>query len=288
MSALDALSDMTLFVEIVERGSLSAAGRALGLPKASVSRRLSLMEARLGAPLLHRSTRALSLTDIGRRHHERAAPIVRDARMAQAEAMAETAAPAGLLRVTATLAYGRACVAPALWSFLARWPAVRIDLRLSDARVNLVEEGVDLAIRMGALEDSGLVSRRLARVPMRLAAAPDYLAVHGAPEDAQGLNRHRAILTRPDLDRWRIDDIDVRLSWAISTGDMTVTRDAAVAGLGVALLPGYLCDAEIAAGRLVAVLPGARLSPVDVTALTLRAVAPTPALRALLDHLAAS
>jgi DNA-binding transcriptional LysR family regulator len=286
MSALDALSDMTLFVEIVERGSLSAAGRALGLPKASVSRRLSLMEERLGAPLLRRSTRALSLTDIGRRHFERAAPIVRDARLAAAEAVADTAAPSGLLRVAATLAYGRTCVAPALWRFLARWPAVRIDLRLSDARVNLVEEGVDLAIRMGTLEDSTLVARRLARVPMRLAAAPGYLAAAGTPRDVRELERHRAILTRSDLDRWQVEGEEVRPGWAVSTGDMTVTRDAAVAGMGIALLPGFLCDPDIAAGRLAAVLPGAALPGVDVTALTPRAAARTPALRALLDHLA--
>lgn len=285
MSQLDALADMALFVEIVDRGSLSAAGRALGLPKASVSRRLSLMEARLGAPLLHRSTRALSLTDAGRRHFDRAASIVRDAQRAQAEAMAETAAPAGLLRVTATLAYGRSCLAPALWRFLARHPAVRLDLHLTDARVNLVQDGVDLAIRMGSLEDSTLISRRLARVPMRLAAAPGYLAAHGIPEEATALSRHRAILTRADLDRWRVDDAEVRLSWTVSTGDMTVTRDAALAGLGIALLPGFLCDDDIAAGRLVAVLPDAAIPAVDVTALTPRSVAPTPALRALIDHL---
>ena len=287
MNALDALADMTLFVEIVDRGSLSAAGRALGLPKASVSRRLSLLEQGLGAPLLHRSTRALSLTDFGRRCYNRAAPIVRDARLAQAEAMAETAEPSGLLRVTATLAYGRACLAPALWRFLALWPAVRVDLRLSDARVNLVEEGLDLAIRMGALEDSTLVSRRLARVPMRLAATPGYLAAHGVPQDVEALSRHRAVLTRPDLDHWRVGETAVRLNWAISTGDMTVTRDAAVAGLGIALLPGFLSDPEIALGRLVAVLPEAVLPAVDVTALSPPAVAPSPALRALLDHLAA-
>jgi DNA-binding transcriptional LysR family regulator len=288
MNAIDALSDMTLFVEIVERGSLSAAGRAVGLPKASVSRRLSLMEGRLGSPLLHRSTRALSLTDFGRRFYDRAAPIVRDARAAHADAMAQTAEPGGLLRVSATLAYGRLRVAPALWPFLTRWPAVRIDLRLTEQRLNLVEEGVDLAIRMGPLEDSSLIARHIGHVPMCLAAAPSYLAQHGVPETAKALSRHRAILTRPDLDYCRVDGEEIRLNWAVSTSDMSVTLKAAVAGQGIAILPMFFCETEVARGRLAMVLPQAVLPGLDVTALSSRAVAPTTALRALIDHLAAS
>jgi DNA-binding transcriptional LysR family regulator len=288
MSDLDALADMALFVEIVERGSLSAAGRALGLPKASVSRRLAAMERRFGAPLLNRSTRSMTTTDFGRRWFERAEPVVREARAARAEAMADTAEPGGLLRVSASVAYGRAVVAPSLWRFLARWPAVRIDLRLTDARVAIVEEGVDLAIRIGALEDSALVARRLATVAVRLAASPDYLARHGTPRTVDELARHRAVLTRPDLDLWRIGGAELRPRWSASTGDMGVTRDAALAGVGVALLPGFLCDADIAAGDLVAVLPQHALPAMDVTALRPPAVAPTPAVQALLDHLTAA
>ena len=172
MDQTEALADMALFVHIVERGSLSAAGRALGLPKASVSRRLAAMERRAGAPLLNRSTRALSPTDLGRRFFDRVAPIVRDAALAQAELLAEKGAPTGLIRIAASVGYGRAVIAPKLFTFLAAHRAVRIDLRLSDARINLVADGFDLAIRMGDLDDSDLMARRLASVPMRLVAAP--------------------------------------------------------------------------------------------------------------------
>lgn len=285
MDGLDHLTDMTLFVHIVERGSLSAAGRALGLPKATVSRRLALLERRVGAPLLRRSTRALTPTDLGRRWFERVRPIVRDAALAQAEIMAAQGAPAGLVRVAATSAYGQAVLAPRLFGFLAQHPAVRIDLRLSDERVNLVVDGIDLAIRMGALEDSELVARRIGRVAMRIVAAPGYLAAQGEPASAGDLARHRAVLTRPDLDQWQVGDEAVRPLWCLSTGNMAVTRDAALAGIGIALLPDFLADPLVAQGRLRMVLHGHALAAVDVTALTPRSVAPSPAVSALVRYL---
>ena len=282
---LNHLADMTLFVHIVERGSLSGAGRALGLPKATVSRRLAQMEQRLGAPLLRRSTRALTPTDLGRRSIERIRPIVRDAMLAQAEVEAEHAAPAGLLRVSATTAYGQVVVAPRLFSFLAAHPAVRIDLRLTDERVHLVAEGFDLAIRMGRLDDSELVARRIATVPVRLVAAPAYLAARRAPIIPQDLAQHRAILTRTDLDHCEVGGETVRLLWSLSTGNMLVTRDAILQGLGIGLLPAFLADEHISAGRLVPILPEEPLRDGEVHAVWPRSVAPSPAVTALIRHL---
>ena len=276
---------MALFVKIVEFGSLSAAGRLLGLPKATISRQLALMEQRMGAPLLLRSTRALGLTDTGRRYFERVRPLVRDAELAQVEALAEHATPSGTLKIAAPVAYGQHVLAPKLFTFQQRYPAVRLDLHLSDELVNVIAGGFDLAIRLGRLDDSDLLSRQLGRHDMRLVASPDYLERAGTPQTVAELANHRGIPTRTNLDHWMIDNQSIRVLWHISTGNMLVTRDAVCAGLGIALLPEYLADAPIAERSLVRILPESRLDQVEATALQARSVTPSVAVRALLKHL---
>ncbi len=287
MDAHADLDAMALFVEIVAQGSLSAAGRALGLPKATVSRRLAAMERRLGAPLLRRSTRALTLTDFGRRHHARIAPVVAEARAAQAEAMAQHATPAGLLRIGAPVAYGRKVLAPRLCCFLDAHPAVRLDLRLSDVRANLIADGFDLLVRMGALEDSDLVARSLGDVSMAVVAAPAWVAVHGTPATPAELASKPAVVTRPDLDLWTLGGTTVRVRWRVSTGDMSVTVDAARAGLGCALVPRFMVEDDLRAGRLRAILADRPPPSTRMTALHARSATASPAIRALLGHLAA-
>jgi len=279
------LSGMALFVKIVECGSLSAAGRLLGLPKATISRQLALMERRMGSPLLRRSTRALSLTDTGRRYFERVRPIVRDAELAQVEVLAEHGTPSGTLKIDAPVAYGQHVLAPKLFAFQQRYPAVRLDLHLSDDLVNVVADGFDLVIRLGRLDDSDLLSRQLVRIDMRLVASPDYLKRAGTPRTVAELANHRGILTRTDLDHWTIDNQSIRVLWHISTGNMLVTHDAVRAGLGIAMVPGFLADAAIAKGSLVRVLPKRRLDQLEVTALQARSVTPSVAVKALLKHL---
>jgi DNA-binding transcriptional LysR family regulator len=279
------LSGMALFVKIVDSGSLSAAGRLLGVPKATISRQLLMIEHRLGAPLLLRSTRALSLTDAGRRYYERVRPIVRDAERAQAESLAETATPSGTLRIAASTAYGSHVLTPKLFSFQRLYPDVRLDLNLSDKRVNLVAEGFDLVIRMGALDDSELISSRLDHVEMLMVAAPQYIADNGMPRDVNDLHNHKIILTRKELVHWNIDGQSVRVSWHLSTSNMIVTRDAVCAGLGIAILPYFLAAQPIADGMMVRVLPNSQLDTVEVTALHAASVAPAVAVRKLISHL---
>jgi DNA-binding transcriptional LysR family regulator len=279
------LGGMALFVEIVEGGSLSAAGRKLGLPKATVSRRLSMLEASIGVPLLMRSTRALSLTDAGRRFFERVQPIVHDAAAAQAEVRSTTTEPSGVLRVTAPVAFGEAIIAPRLVHFLAQYPRLRADLHFSDDRVNVIAEGFDLAIRMGELEDSELVSRRLAEMPIVIVAAPAYVAAHGNPETVSRLRNHSAILTHKTLEHWDIDGETVRVPWRLCTGNVTVTRDAVRAGLGITRLPEFYVAQDLATGRLVRLLPRHDLPKRAVTALYPRSIAPSLALRVFLDAL---
>ena len=279
------LSGMALFVRIVEDGSLSAAGRSLGLPKATVSRRLAQLESLLGAPLLTRSTRASSLTDAGRRFFERIQPIVRDAEAAQSEMRTANTEPAGMLKISAPVSFGESVIAPGLMQFLEQYPRIRADLHFSDERVNIIADGFDLAIRLGELGDSELISRRLADVPVVLVAAPSYLAAHGAPENVDDLKRHIAILTRRNADLWNVGGKTLRVSWRISTGSVTVTRDAVRAGLGIAQLPRFFVDDDLTAGTLAEVLPRHEVPKSFASALYPRSIVPSLALRTLLDAL---
>lgn len=239
----------------------------------------------MGAPLLLRTTRALSLTDTGRRYFERVRPIVRDAELAQVEALAEHATPSGRLKIAAPVAYGQHVLAPKLFTFQQRYPAVRLDLRLGDELVNIVAGGFDLAIRLGRLDNSGLLRRQLGRISMWLVASPDYLERAGTPRTVAELANHRGILTRTDLDHWTVDNQSIRIRWHISTGNMSVTYDAVCADLGIALVPGFLADVPIATGSLVRILPESRMDQLEVTALQARPAAPSIAVKALLKHL---
>ena len=281
------LNDMALFVRIVETGSISAGGRALGLPKATASRRLAELEARIGAPLLRRSTRSLSVTDFGRRYYARIFPIVRDAEQAQAEAIAEHGRPIGLVRVSAPVAYGQKVLAPKFFGLLGANPGLSLDVRLDDSKVNLVAEGFDLVIRSGRLDDSDLLCRHIATVERFLVAAPDYLLAHGTPTDIPGLQNLRAVVTRPDLDHWILGGEIVRMAWCLSTGSMPFTMDAVRAGLGVGLIPDFIIGADLASGRLVRVLPDIPAESTDLTVLYARTATGSPAVRAVLAAIVA-
>ena len=276
---------MALFVHIVEAGSLSAAGRAIGLPKATVSRRLVLLERQAGMPLLARSTRSIALTDAGRRYYERVHLIVQEAEAAQAELAAGNAEPSGLLRISASAAYGQLVVAPRIMAFAARYPRVRIDLTFSDERVNLIAERIDLAIRMGPMEDSDLISRRLADMPLAIVTAPAYLEQRPPPVTAADLADHDAIVVRPELDHWQVGDSTVRVRWRMSAGSLSATRLALLAGLGIARVPGFVVADALTSGALVRLLPELRLPLAPATAIYPRTTTPSIALKALIEEL---
>ncbi len=278
------LAGMALFVRIVEDGSLSAAGRSLGLPKATVSRRLALLESSIGTPLLARSSRALCLTDAGRRLFERAQPVVHEAEAIQYDIKAASAEPAGMLRVTVPVMF-ESILTPGLMRFLAQHPRIRTDLHFSDEPVNVIADGFDLAICMGDLADSELIGYRLAELHMVIVAAPAWLAAHGYPEGIDDLRHHTAILTSRQDDRWSLAGQDVRVPWRVSAGNMTVAREAVRAGLGLARLLAFFVARDLADGVLVRVLPHVEPPGLCLTALYPRTVVPSRALRALLDAL---
>lgn len=281
------LDAMSLFVRIVDHGLLSAAGRALHVPKATLSRRLAELERSLGTALLRRTTRAHSLTAAGRALYNRVAPLLAEAERAARDIQVASEEPTGLVRVSAAVGFGQLVLMPMLARFLADVPKVRVELSLSDDPVRIVDAGFDLAIRMGTPDESDLASRRLARIERILVASPAYVAARGAPKSIADLERHQTLVSDPLRDTWRFDTEggprDVRVRWHLSAGGMVGVMEAVRLGIGVAILPAYMASPWIAARELVALDVGATPTTSDATALFPRSRTPSVAVRRLLD-----
>lgn len=262
-----------IFACVVEHRSFSAAADAIGVSKATVSKAISRLEASLGATLFHRTSRRLSLTDSGAALADRAARMLAEARDAEDSARNAAAAPAGLVRIAAPITFGIRFVAPAVADFLAAHPGIEVDLRLSDARVDIVADGYDVALRIADLPDSSLRARRLAPVTVRVVAAPAYLAAHGTPRHPADLGEHACFSYANAIGAWHFrsragEDASVRPAGPLTTDSGDAMLPALLAGLGVARLPDFIVDAEIAAGRLVEILPDWRATGIALHLMT--------------------
>lgn len=261
MSNLPDLEALAVFARVAELRSFSAAALELQLSKATVSKAVARLEVRIGSRLLNRSSHRLALTDAGRRLQERALRMLAEAEAAEAECLAEAAAPRGLVRLAAPLSFGLLEVAPLLGTFLKRHPEVSLDLNLSDALVDLIGEGFDAALRIGVLKDSALIARRLRQIPMRVVGAPAYLGSRAAPGHPSELSDHPFLayaysgsgltFEGPDGEIVRVRPGPGRLR--ATNGDALV--HAVRAGVGLALLPEFIVAKGLAAGDLVALLP---------------------------------
>ncbi|MGP1395584.1 MAG: LysR family transcriptional regulator [Inquilinaceae bacterium] len=283
--------DLEIFVRVVATQNLSAAGRDLGLSPAVVSKRLAGLEDRLGARLLQRTTRRVTVTEEGAGFHERAVRILADLEEAEASLSNRRLAPRGTLRVTTPAAFGRQHLSPAMPDYLARYPEVQLDLNLTDSFIDIIDQGFDLAVRIDEPKDSTLVARRLAPNRRVICAAPAYLARHGTPRVLEDLADHNCLA----LDHqpvWTFEDAGVerriRVSGNLRTNNGEVLRDAAVAGLGIALKSTWDVGAYLQSGALVTLLTGYGVS----TRLALYAVYPSarllsPKVRTFVDFLAA-
>ena len=259
------LNDMAYFAEVVERGGFAAAGRALGLPKSRLSRRVAELEARLGVRLLQRTTRKLSLTEVGEIYHRHCMAMREDADAA-AEAVAQARSePHGTIRVACPVTLAQTTLGDAMPLFLARYPHVKVDMRVSNRVVDLVEEGVDVALRVRpTLDDSGsLVVKSFGLTRSLLVASPQQLERQGHPVTVDDLAR---------LDSVSMSAIDGRAVWHLQgpggsthvlqhqpryvADDLLTLKLAVLAGSGMSMLPGYMCTADLRNGRLVEVLPG--------------------------------
>jgi DNA-binding transcriptional LysR family regulator len=249
------LDGLASFVAVAESGSISEAARRLGLSKSVVSDRLAEVERTLGAPLLHRTTRKLSLTEDGAAFLERATRIVREVEAATADMAQRRGTLSGPLRVSAPVTFGRMHLGPALYPFLAQHPQLELTLELDDRRVDAAADSFDAVVRHGTLEDSRLVAWELAPSRRLLVAAPEYLAHHGTPRSLEELQRHRGIFyVNRGVADWRlagpqgVQFVRAGVSLRVNNGD--VMRDAAVAGLGIALLPTFIAGEAVRSGAL--------------------------------------
>ena len=275
MIIVDRLDDIGLFLRVLDLGSISAAARSLDLSVAVASQRLQRLEKQLGVRLLHRTTRRLHATPEGAALAERGRMLVEDLETLTTELRRSGADVSGTLRMTASASFGRQYLSPLLPEFLARYPNVRISVDLSDAMKDPVSSGFDLAIRIGALEDSNLVARRIAPNRRVLCASPAYLARHGTPAAPADLAAHECLVlvgSSARQDTWRMTDhngreVLVRVSGRFECNFGEVLRDAAVAGLGIALhSTWHVCD-DLKSGRLRQVLPHYRLAESGIHAL---------------------
>ncbi|MFC3226242.1 LysR family transcriptional regulator [Marinibaculum pumilum] len=248
--------DLALFVQAARSGSLSQAGRDLGLSPATASARLSALEQDLGVRLMHRTTRSLTLTAEGQAFLAYATRILDDLEEARA-AVSGTEAPRGRLRVAVPAFFGRITITTALPEFLRRYPGLVLDMDYSDAFVNLVEQGFDVAIRIGNLPDSALIARRLAPNARVICAAPSYLATHGAPQRPEDLADHDCV-TMANMRRWSFarpgGPLTVEVSGRLLVNSGDALRDAGLAGLGLVLKSTWDVGEDLRRGDLVPVL----------------------------------
>lgn len=258
---IDNLLELTVFARIVAAGSLSAAARDLDLSLAVVSKRLTALETRLGVRLLQRTTRRQSLTDEGQAFHERCVRILAEVQEAEAAVSRTRDVVMGLLRVTAPRGFGRSHISPLLVRFRDKHPELTVQLHLTDAVVNIVDEGFDLAIRFGALADSSLIARRIAPSFRVLCAAPSYLARRGQPVQPADLAKHDCVVfgEHPSRD-WHFQrenqGASVRVNPAYITNDGETAQSLALAGAGIVQKSIWDVGDDLGTGRLVRVLPG--------------------------------
>lgn len=264
---MDRIDDLRLFLNVLDLGSISAAARSLDLSVAVASQRLQRLEKQLGVRLLHRTTRRLHATPEGAVLAERGRALVEDMEALATDLRQSTEEVSGTLRMTASASFGKQYLSPLLPAFLARYPKVRISIDLDDRVQDMVGAGYDLAIRIGMLDDSNLVARRIATNRRVLCASPDYLARRGTPAVPADLAAHDCVILtgrqgRQDL--WRMLDaqdgeIDVRVHGRFECNYGEVLRDAALAGLGIALHSTWHVHEDLRVGRLRQVLPGWRI-----------------------------
>jgi DNA-binding transcriptional LysR family regulator len=258
---MDRFSEIRAFVDVAELGSFVAAAERLELSRAMVTKLVAALENRLGARLMHRTTRKLSLTEAGETYLAQAGSLLAELDELDARLSHGASEPVGRLRLSAPVSFGMRYLGAIIGGFHQRHPRIEVELNLNDRRVDLVEEGFDLALRVSNLTDSTLVARRLAQIRDLVAASPDYLARHGTPRHPAELAEHQCLLyaltAQPNIWDYRGPDggqDKVRVKGALRANNGDVLTDAAVHGMGIVLQPRFLLEKALADGSLVPVL----------------------------------
>lgn len=258
---MEGMGDIPVVVAVAETHGFAAAARRLGVSKSAVSKRITQIEKRLGAQLFHRSTRNVSLTEAGEHFYSHAVRALEAAQEAEDSVQALQEAPKGRLRINVPMAFGRLHVAPLISEFLSRYPGVSVNMVMEDRVTDLVADGFDLALRGGTLADSSLVARKITPLHNVLAAAPEYLDRFGTPETAGELSRHNCLQYSysRDFQEWvfdcggKLETFRPQGSYSVNNGE--ALREAMLGGTGIGRLPTFTAGPDLAAGRLVRVLP---------------------------------
>ncbi|MGE0314971.1 MAG: LysR family transcriptional regulator [Lautropia sp.] len=288
---MDRFQEMRAFVAVVDAGSFVRAGDALNLSKTAVSRLVGDLEARLGARLLYRTTRRLSLTPEGEVFHERCRQLLDGVEAAEAEVSAHAVEAVGQLRINVPVTFGLLHLAPLWPAFMALHPKVALDVTLADRLVDLVDEGYDLAVRIARLQTSSLVSRQLTSTRLVLCASPEYLRRHGEPAHPADIARH-AVISYTLLasgDQWAFDGpqgpVSVKVSPRMRTNSGDTCCAAALQHQGIVLQPSFLVGPHLASGALLELLPAFRAIELGVYAVYPNRKHLTPKVRVMIDFL---
>jgi DNA-binding transcriptional LysR family regulator len=269
---MEKIAAIRMFVRVVESGSFSAVAREAGVGQPAVSKQITALEAHLGAQLLRRTSRSLSLTEAGQDFYESAVRLIGDLEAAESRVGRGQNAPSGLIRVTVAPVFGHLYVVPRLQEFFMRYPDIILEFVVTDRIINLVEEGIDLAIYNGDLKDSNLIVKRIATTPVITVASPSYLKAHGEPASPSDLDGHRCIIFAPRgaPKPWgfagTFGDIEYRPKGSFRSNDADQIRAAVLTDLGLAHAPGWLFAAEIASHTVRPVLRDYEPTPLSISA----------------------
>lgn len=282
------LNEINVFIKVAQAGSFTQAARQLGIPNSTASARVSALERRLGVTLLQRTTRKLRLTQEGEAYFRQASQGLEEIARAETEVSSSQREPRGLLRVTAPVDMGNNCLAELVSIFRKKYPKVNVELLFTDRQLDLVAEGVDIALRAGDLRDSGLIARKVGTTYWVPIASPAYLKRAGTPAHPKELRGHACLQFTPlGKDDWQLTDgkhtVTVPLARQLVANEISFVKILALSGNGIALLPSYVCSNEIASGKLIRVLPAwhSRIVPLHLVYPGQKFVAPK--VRAFVD-----
>ena len=291
---MESLSGIAVFVQVVRDGSFTKAADRLELSRSVVSKYVTRLEEKLGARLLNRTTRRLSLTEAGRIFYERSRLGLEEIEEAKAEVSRLQGKPRGVLRVNSPMSFGILHVAPLLSEFLAEYPEISIDMNLDDRKVDVIEEGFDVSIRITDLPDSSLVARRLGPCRHAIVAAPSYLEKHGVPKSPDDLRDHNIIAYQyqESATDWHFlgpdkKQITVPVSGSIQMNNSLALREALLGGVGITRTPTFVVGDDVAAGRLISLLPNYEILEVSIYLVYPQRRHLSPKIRAFVDFLAA-
>jgi len=270
---MDVLLSMSVFRRVVETGNFSEVAREMEMSQPTVSKHVAALESRLNVKLLNRSTRSLSLTDVGKHYYDRSVTLLDELYETESTLQNQQSQPTGTLRINTPVTFGELNIVPHIWQFLSEYPELNIDLIMDDHYVDLVKEGVDMAIRVGPLTDSSLISRKIGDSPRVAVASPEYLAVNGEPETLQDLKTHNCIvyMLLTTLNEWHFTGAQgkesIRVKGRFSVNNPAAIRQAVLADQGIAITPLWLMDDCIKKGDAKVILDQYMPTPLEIHAI---------------------